>query len=559
MLEALDAAAVRRWATGCVQTLDEQRDSINDINVYPVPDGDTGSNMVSTMRSALEALLRAPAESRSSAGDALTVLAKGALTGSRGNSGVILSQVLRGFAEPLRGRSTVDADGLAAALDRGAELASAALANPVQGTMLSVAQAAGSAAVSAASGGHHDDLFAVAMAASVAGAEALARTPRQLAVLAEAGVVDAGGQGLLLVLDALVAVVCDGEDLLVPRVRLAGARSHQVAPPPRQTPDAESLLTAREAGSDDFAYEVMYLLDGADEPGALRLRERLTGLGDCVSVAGDGDGLWTVHVHCNDIGAAVEAGVEAGRPHRITVARFADEPRVEAPRFTTDRALIVVTRGAGVAELVRAEGSDAFEVTGPDASAYELLAALTATGAAHVTVLPAELDLIEAADEAAIRAVAGGQDVVVVPCASPVQALAALAVHDPRRRAGDDVVSMAEAAAATRRGELTVAEHDAITWIGPCRAGDVLGFADGEVVLIETGPADPAAIVRATCGVVDRMLNAGGELVTLLLGAHAPDGLGDEVEDHLRGEHPEVDLATFAGAQTGTVVVIGVE
>jgi dihydroxyacetone kinase-like predicted kinase len=202
-------------------------------------------------------------------------------------------------------------------------------------------------------------------------------------------------------------------------------------------------------------------------------------------------------------------------------------------------------------------GADRGEADG--SLAYLLLETISGTGAAHVTVLPADARLVEAADEASIRAIAAGQDVVVVPCASPVQVLAAVAVHDPRRRAGDDVVAMAEAAAATRRGEVVVATEAAITWIGACDAGDVLGFADGEVVLIEPGPADVAALDRAACGVVERMLTVGGELVTALVGADAPDELAVELEDFLRREHPETELVVYQGGQHNAVLVLGVE
>jgi DAK2 domain fusion protein YloV len=542
LLQVMDAAAVRRWAATCVQSLDAHKDAINRINVYPVPDGDTGSNLLATMRAGLDALLRAPAEQRSGAGPAFAVLAKGALAGARGNSGVLLSQVLRGLAEAVREQSEVDGAGLALALDRGSELASAALSDPVEGTMLTVLHAA----ASAAAGCHTDDLHEVATAAALAAASALSRTPRQLAVLADAGVVDAGGRGVVVVLEALTSVVAD-EPL---------GLSVAVVAPPERLP--ESLVTARESGSEKYSYEVMYLLDGTAEPQVRRLRNVLTGLGDCVSVAGDGDGLWTVHVHCNDIGAAVEVGVESGRPHRITVARFADEPVAESPRFGADRAVVVAGRGEGLAELVRGEGAAVF-VVAEDSDPYQLLDVITATAAAQVTVMPSGVDLTELADEAAIRAVAGGQDVVVVPCSSPVQVLAALAVHDVRRKAGDDVVAMAEAAAATRRGEVAVATEDAMSWVGRVASGDVLGFMDGEVVMIEPGPASAETLGRVACTVVDRMLAAGGELVTVLVGSGGVDGLAEELEDFLHTERPEADLVVYQGGQTDSVLAIGVE
>jgi DAK2 domain fusion protein YloV len=550
MLQALDAAQVRRWAVACVQGLDAHREAIDSINVFPVPDGDTGSNLLHTMRAALDALLRAPAKARADAGAAVAVLARGALTGARGNSGVIASQFLRGAADALADSDAVLGPGLRAALVSGAKRARAAMAEPVPGTMISVFEAAAGAALDESS----DALQDVATAAARAAASALDDTPRQLAVLADAGVVDAGGRGVVVLFDALVAVLTGQPAALAAAQR---ATAERVA-----RPQESSLYTSRESGSDAFAYEVMYLLEQvADDHAAEGLRDTLVGLGDSVSVVGDGAGLWTVHVHCNDIGAAIEAGVDTGRPRQIRVARFADAASPESSRFGKDRAVVVPSRSTEFADLLISEGVTVCRVDGSDLDevVHRLREAITGTGAAHVTVLPADPALVEAADEASIRAVAAGQDVVVVPCASPVQVLAAVAVHDPRRRAGDDVVAMAEAAAATRRGEVVVATEAAITWIGACDAGDVLGLADGEVVLIEPGPPDVAALDRAATGVVSRMLTVGGELVTALLGADAPDELATELEDYLRRVHPETELVVYQGGQRNAVLVLGVE
>jgi dihydroxyacetone kinase-like predicted kinase len=363
---------------------------------------------------------------------------------------------------------------------------------------------------------------------------------------------------VVVLFDALVAVLTGRPAALAAAQRATAERAARAG---TATREESSLYTSRESGSDAFAYEVMYLLEQvADDHTAEGLRDTLVGLGDSVSVVGDGAGLWTVHVHCNDIGAAIEAGVETGRPRQIRVARFADAASPEASRFTKDRAVVVPSRSTEFADLLISEGVTVCPVDGDgDEVAQRLLEAITGSAAAHVTVLPADPALVEAADEASIRAVAAGQDVVVVPCASPVQVLAAVAVHDPRRRAGDDVVAMAESAAATRRGEVVVAAEAAITWIGACEAGDVLGLADGEVVLIEPGPPDVAALDRAATGVVSRMLTAGGELVTALLGADAPDELATELEDYLRRVHPETELVVYQGGQRNAVLVLGVE
>nr|WP_026316142.1 DAK2 domain-containing protein [Actinokineospora enzanensis] len=541
-MEALDAGQVRRWVAACVRSLDAHRGAIDRINVFPVADGDTGSNLVDTFTAALDALLRADARELAAAGGAFGLVAKGALAGARGNSGVIASQVLRGMAEAVRGLDVVTGPALRAALRRGAELAALAVSEPVPGTMLSVLDAA-----AAADG--PDTLHAVALSAARAAAEALDATPGQLAVLAEAGVVDAGGRGVVVVLDALVAVVTERPE----------ATGHlEVREPDESAPEwPQAEVTAREGGSELYGYEVMYLLSRTTDAAVEKLRGVLDRIGDCVSVVGDGDELWTVHVHCNDIGAAIEAGIDAGRPRRIRVARFADT--VAPGRFTRDRAVVAAVRGSELAELFLAEGVSVLRVDGADPDAYDLLEVITSTSAAHVIVLPGDAGLMAVADEAAARAVAAGQDVVVVPCASPVQALAAIAVHDPRRRAGDDVVGMAEAAAATRRGEVIVAGEDAITWIGPCRAEDVLGFADGEVVLIEPGPPTAEVLIRATEAVVARMLAAGGELVTVLSGRGAPPELPERLGDFLRRERPDTDLTAHPGGQADSVVVLGLE
>ena len=528
MLQALDADAVRRWAAAGVRALDADREAIDRINVYPVADGDTGTNLLHTMRSALDALVREHADA---VGTAVSALAKGAVEGARGNSGVILSQVLRGLAETWEGALTVTGSALRTALRRADELACQAVAKPVAGTVLSVLAAAADAAEKCGS----DLLDEVATAAARAAAQALADTPRQLAVLAERGVVDAGGRGLLVLLDALATVVAEKVDSDI----------EHVLPPP-DVPKAALLHAAS-----SYEYEVMYLIDGLADERALRTR--LVELGDSVVLAGDGHGLWSVHVHCDNVGGAIEVGIENGRPHRITVTRFADQ----AARFERDRAVVAIVAGDDAAELFRGEGAGVLMLSPDRVPAVEdLLAALTETGAAQVAVLPNDTGLADLVAQAVERAHRDGRDVVVVPTASPVQGLAALAVHDPSRRPGDDVVAMAEAAAATRRGELTIARSEAMTWVGRCQPGDALGLVDGEVVLIEPGPAD---LVATACRLVDRMLDAGGELVTVLVGADAPAELGSALGEHLRHSHPEVELTAYPGGQRGVVALIGVE
>jgi dihydroxyacetone kinase-like predicted kinase len=292
------------------------------------------------------------------------------------------------------------------------------------------------------------------------------------------------------------------------------------------------------------------------------LRTVLDGVGDAVAVVGEatGSGTWTVHVHCTDIGAAVEAGVGAGRPHDIRVVPLVERPPDGDVRFPRARAVLALTCGPHVAALAREAGADvlARASPGPDAPGRDVdeaavALALAGTGARHVALLPCDAALTPVAERAAAAARRAGQEVVVVPATSAVAGLAALAVHDAARHAADDVVAMTEAAAGTRTGVLQVAESEALTWAGRCKPGDVLGLTDGEVVLIAPN------ISVGALWLASRMVTAGGELVTVLLGAGVPDTLGEGLAAELHRAHPEVDVVVHRGARPGVPVELGVE
>ena len=300
MLPLLDAAALRRWAEVCVQELTTHCAEINALNVFPVADADTGTNLLHTMRAGLDGLLLAPAELGGSQPAAAAALARGALVGARGNSGVILSQVLRGLADVPGAHPGLDAERLRLALWRADELACAAISDPVDGTILTVLHAAANAA-------HGSTLDAVSTAAACGAADALRQTPGQLDVLGKAGVVDAGGRGLVVLLDALVMVITG--TALAPRPHTVTARPLTV------------LTAEREGGSAQQTYEVRYLLDHTSDQRMQTLRAQLNGIGDSVIIVDDGNGLYSVHTHPNDIGAAVESGVIAGWSTRVACPR----------------------------------------------------------------------------------------------------------------------------------------------------------------------------------------------------------------------------------------------
>ncbi|NHC13524.1 DAK2 domain-containing protein [Motilibacter deserti] len=542
-LAGFDASALRRWCRTSLDALGAAREEIDALNVYPVPDGDTGTNLYLTMEAAHDAVAALPADAPLA--QTVRALARGALVGARGNSGIILSQLLRGVAGTLAVEAALetraaDADLLTEALCKATDLSYAAVAHPVEGTMLTVARAAADAARAVS----ERDLGVVARAAATAARDALARTRDQLEALRRAGVVDAGGAGVCLLLDALAATVT-GEPLQPAPLRRAGR-------PGPALPAATGAHGGARGASP--AYEVMYLLD-ADDAAVPALRERLDGVGESLVVVG-GEGLWSVHVHTDDAGAAVEAGIRAGRPHQIRVTAFAASESFdgEGAEHLRVRAVVAVVEGDALAALLAGEGATVVRVApGARPATERLLDAVRGTGCREAVLLPGGVEGLAVAEAAARQARKAGLRVAVVPVRSPVQAVAAVAVHDAGRRFEDDVVSMTTAAGHMRHGAVTVATAEGLTSAGPCRPGDVLGIVESDFAVVG---ADLGAVA---CEVVDRLLAGGGEAVTLLLGEGGDAALAGRVEDHLAAARPDVDVAVLTGGLPGAPLLVGVE
>ncbi|MFF7598896.1 DAK2 domain-containing protein [Streptomyces mirabilis] len=603
--QTLDALAVRTWCGLALEALGRAREEIDAINVYPVADGDTGTNLYLTLESAaaaVEAVFAGyetvtgavgptgPAASGAvstevtgtglpTLADAVRAMAHGALIGARGNSGTILAQLLRGMAQVLAAEGEVDGaaggetdgatDGESAhtdgqalrlALRQAADSAREAVAHPVEGTVLTVATAAAEAAT-----GTEGDCGTVACAAYEGARAALMATPGQLAVLARAGVVDAGGRGLLAVLAAL-AETFTGESPGAGRVagevhtRVNGMDGvsgvDRVDGMGRV--DVNGVCVDSRPGEEGPAFEVTYLLE-AEDADVARLRARLDRLGNSLVVVG-GDGLWNVHVHADDAGAAVEAGVEAGRPYRIRITHFGlgDAHTAGAagrpPRERAQRAVVAVVPGEGLAGLYAEAGATTVLARpGEPPASGELVEAVRRAHAREVVLLPNDADLRHTAAAAAEQARTEGVRVALIPTRSAVQGIAALAVHEPERRFDEDVVAMTSAAGATRYAEVAVAERQSWTMAGICQAGDVLGLIDGDVAVIGSD------ITATAETVLDRMLAAGGEMVTLVLGDDAPGSIAAHLEARVRESYLAVDTVAYRGGRQGALLLIGVE
>ena len=544
MIEVLDANAARRWAVCALSALGEAREEIDALNVYPVPDGDTGTNLYLTLESACTAVHGLPRDA--ALRDIADTFARGALLGARGNSGIIAAQFLRGWADELGAIEMLDAAGVKRAVTRADEQAWEAVGQPVEGTILSVSRAAATAAVATAGTSLRD----VVSAAAAAARRALARTPQQLEILRRAGVVDAGGRGLVVLLDTLESLVLGRSSRPWPR----GHRASGLLPSvDREAVDREACRAS--AGGEDRAFEVMYLLDAPAER-VTELRSRLAELGDSLAVVGGG-GLWHVHVHVDDAGAAVEAGIAAGRPHQVRITAF-DLPRARSGAGRAEIAakvgLVACAAGPGLAALFEAAGAVVVRGgPGRRPSTRQLLDAVHETGARSVVVLPNDSDTLAVARAAAEAARGTGLRVSVLPTRAQVHGLAAAAVHDPARAVDDDLVRMSAAAGATRDGAVTVAVRDAITTAGVCRVGDVLGVVQGDFVIVGQDVATVAEEVGA------RLLSGGGELLTLVTGADAHPDLARTVADRLHRHRRDLEISVLTGGQPRYPLLIGVE
>jgi DAK2 domain fusion protein YloV len=537
----LDAATLRHWAHLAVGGLIAHTDEINRLNVFPVADADTGTNMLFTMRAACSC-----ADSRAD-DDVVAVaaaLADGALQGARGNSGVLLSQILRGLADVTAQAATerngdlADLDGalFGAALRHGLGLAVTSVGETVPGTIVTVLQAAAGAAEAGAADGA--DLVAVVVAACEAAAIALEKTTQQLEVLTQAGVVDAGGRGLLVLLDAMSTA-------------LTGQAPHRGEYQAARPADDEVTISTGVPPQ----FEVMYLLADCDRAGVELLRERLGRLGESVAIAASGGGQYSVHVHADDAGGAVEAALDVGTPSRIQVTALTGNAGARPPGgWSHDRAVLAIVDGDGAQALFAGEGA---HVLRPDAgepiSAQRLLRALVDVGAAQIMVLPNGYLAAEELVAGCTAAIGWGIDVVPVPAASMVQGLAALAVHDAARQAVDDGYTMARAAAAARHGSVRVATEEALTWAGTCRPGEGLGISGDEVLIVGHD------LIAAGAGLIDLMLTSGGELVTVLTGADVDPSVGEALQAHVRGKHLAAELVTYHTGHGGDALLIGVE
>jgi len=544
-VESLSADHVRRTVTTYRDALRSHQEELNRLNVYPVPDGDTGTNMALTVESVCAEL-----DGAQGMPEVCQAIMHGSLMGARGNSGVILSQILRGLAATFTEADEAGPDTLVTGLRRATDAAYRAVMRPVEGTILTVVREATEAAEAWAAngGGALPDLLERTIGAANASVE---DTPELLPVLKEAGVVDAGGRGFALLLDSLLTVV-DGRPLPEPEI---------VAIP--------AAVEAAQSGDDvsSLRYEVMYFLEAADET-VPAFKDAWAAIGDSIVVVG-GDGVYNCHVHTNDIGAAIEAGIEAGRPRSVRVTDLLEEVEEEEWVRTAARGgpsvddagtlpaplqtgVVAVAVGEGLHRLLRSLGVQAVVAGGQsmNPSTAQILDAVHTASASGIVVLPDNRNIVPVARQAAESA---DVPVEVVPTASVVEGLCALVAYDPHAPLEANVEAMTEAASRVRTGEVTQAVRDAETPEGPVAAGDWIAL-DGSGIR-----ARGADAVEAAAALVDHLVDDDSELVTVLVGHDAGHDEQTRLEKHLAVTHPNIEVEIHDGGQPLYPFLLGVE
>ncbi len=527
-----DLEAAQKIVGSALASLEVNRQRIDDLNVYPVPDGDTGTNLTMTVRAVVDAADETSAASRQSlARD----VARGALMGARGNSGVIFSQIVRGAADVLgeTNGGTIDAQTAARALRGASDAAYRAVRRPVEGTMLSVIrELAEEAEARAGDGPPLGDLLIDLVRR---GEDAVARTPEQLQVLRDAGVVDAGGAGLLEIVRGVAAAVT-GEELPEP-------------PPAEEHVGIEAIHQELSR----YRYCTVFLIEG-ENLDKEALEEQLEKLGDSLLVVGDSNAI-KVHVHTDDPGAALSIGIAAGAIDGVEIANMHEQTLEREDRLLaavpdappTERAttgVVAVVAGDGNRRLFESLARD----VGPikiveggqtmNPSTADLLAAVRALDADEAVILPNNSNILLAAEHAAAHA---DRPVEVVAADSIPAGLAAMVSFDGARTAAENAAEMREAVAAVKTGEVTVASRDVQMNGLSIRKGDWLGLLDGKPV------AGGDSFDEVAGEVVEGLLAEPRDLLTLLVGQDQPplDGLLERVS----AAHPDVDVDVQQGGQ----------
>ena len=555
----IDAQLLRKMFLSGARNLEIRKNWINELNVFPVPDGDTGTNMTMTIMSAAGDVNAIP---NPTIDDLAKAISSGSLRGARGNSGVILSQLLRGFTNAIRDHSELDGELIVAAMQKAVETAYKAVMKPKEGTILTVARVMFEKAQEFEDKEDLDKLFQVIL---TSGDEALAMTPELLPVLKEAGVVDSGGQGLMTVLHGMVDAFNGLElnlDFIAPETKVQTGRE------PISTDDIKFGYCT------EFIVKLEKEFTEEDEAS---MKEFLLSLGDSlVFVAGDN--MVKVHVHTNHPGRAFEKGLEYGQLTRMKVDNMREEHEeklfnsdvVRAAREEEEKrkakeeenarnvekkesAFVAVTIGDGLTELFRGLGVDAVIEGGQtmNPSTDDMLHAIREANAENVYILPNNKNIILAANQA--KELVTDCNVYVVPTKTVPQGIASVVNFVPGKDPETNFADMTEELANVRSGEVTYAIRDTTIDGKKIKSGDIMGIGDEGILAVG------ADVEHVVLSMLDKMIDEDSELVSLYNGKDYSEDEASKLAGMIEEKYPDIEVEVNYGGQPLYYVILSVE
>ena len=533
---------LREMFSAATSWLEKSSEEIDALNVFPVPDGDTGTNMLLTMRSTMEEAYRAPDHSASGVAQAM---ARGALMGARGNSGVILSQIYRGLAQGLEGKESFTAADLANALQQSAIVAYKALSNPVEGTMLTVMKDTAAAAQAQVAGGN-DDIISVLEATVNAAGDSVANTPRLLKVLKDAGVVDAGGQGLYTILEGVLRYLKGETELM--RLRkpqiIVSDLPHTASLP--QTVGAEEI---------PYGYCTEFMLKGEKlEPDDIR--KRLEKKGESLIVVGD-DSTVRIHIHTMEPGDIVHFATKLGTMHQVSIRNMDEQHQdfleMQKERMpTADAAVIAVAAGDGLTDVFGSLGAATVVPGGQtmNPSTKDLLQAVESTFSDNVIILPNNKNIVLTAEQVPSLT---KKTVKVVPTKTIPQGVVALLSFDYEADFNTNVQIMEKALSSVRSIEVTRAVRSTKVNGLKIKRKQPIGLLDGDLVAVGDSNIDVINQVLAKID-LDK-----AEIVTIYYGAEAESAEAEQISAIISEQHPQLQIEVIRGGQPHYSYIISIE
>lgn len=556
----LDGGLLKEMMANASYNLEQNRENVDALNVFPVPDGDTGTNMSLTMKSATQEALSVDSDSLTRVAEGVS---RGALKGARGNSGVILSQLLRGFFRSVQGQETVDAQGFAAAMKNGVDMAYKAVMKPREGTILTVSRGLAEEAMRVAETEPQIDVMLEQ--AIAAGHETLKRTPELLEVLKQAGVVDSGGMGLMVIYEGFLAAM-RGEETAPLTELFAQARVGQ----PQAQPEREMSAAAALDTNIEFGYCTEFIVGvetGDHTEDVERLKARLSLIGDSMVVVADDDYI-KVHVHSNMPGKVLQYALRFGDLHNIKIENMREQhqnllfqeeaapavpARPQVAPITREYAMLTVAAGEGLHSIFTDMAVEGFVEGGQtmNPSTEDIVRAIEGLGARNVFVLPNNGNIIMTAQQADDLV---ESNVIVIPTKSVPQGVAAVLAFNPEQSVEENTAAMNEAISQVKTGQVTYAVRDSNFDGQDIHEGDIMGLQEGKIVTLGSD------VAQTTKDLLTHMVEEDGEeIITLFYGKDTAKAEVDALVAELQDLYPDCDVEAYNGGQPLYYYIISVE